>query len=451
MFIDHINTLTTGGAAVAARRLHCGLLQAGIGSRLWYSPQAGVPSAVPRMQPVPWPLPDGSMAKRCSRLAGQTATQMRLRILRSYFRGGRRKKSGGFLGVRQPVQTPFASDIFDGDIVHFHWVGRLIDFRSFFRTMPMDRPLVWSLHDMNPMTGGCYHAADCEGFTRTCGECPILGRPGPRDLSYQELAIKRAAFRGRPIFVIAPSYWMASMARKSSLFSDCRIKVIRNPIETAEFFPENKREARKKLGLPEEGTCLLYAAESVEVSEKGIQEYLTVLSQLSKKYSVFGLVFGRGQVAKPVEGVAIHSLGFLESASQLRAAYSAADIFVMPSHAETISQTTVEAFACRTPAVAFEVGGVPELVKDGETGFLARYRDAGHMAERVAWLIDHPDARLEMGQRGLELVQTEFEAAGQIANCIDYYSEILQSTVRCITERSMEGTSPHEPRRIKSR
>ena len=446
LLIDHVNTLLSGGAAVAARRLHQGLLQAEVGSRLWYSSRDVLPSeaelaAGEGMHAAPWPRMDVSMVARANRTVHECFRKLQLRLRRNYYRRGRRRQGGGFVGARQSIKTPFDPKIFDGDIVHFHWVGKLIDFPSFFESMPKERPLVWSLHDMNPMTGGCSHAGDCDGFTRRCGDCPILARPGPRDLSNQELSIKHDALRGRRVFVIAPSHWMASMARKSSLFSECPVSVIRNPIDTAVFYPENKRLARKTLGLPEDGICLLYAAESVEVNEKGINEYLAVLREVSKSRPVFGLAFGRGEIVSQVEKAPIHSLGYLSSPSKMRMAYSAADIFVIPSHAETISQTTVEAFACGTPAVAFAVGGIPELVRDGETGFLAPLRDVGRMSEHIGWLIDHPDRRLEMGEAALGVVRKEFESSHQISRYIDLYSEILEPAVAVAPTRAMEKIS----------
>ena len=445
LLIDHINTLLSGGAAIAARRLHQGLLQAGVDSRLWYAADECLPpnSSVDLglgMHPAPWPLPDASFGAQANRLAHQYLKQFRLRLSRSYYRRGRRRRFGGFIGVRQAMQTPCDPRIFDGDIIHFHWVGKLIDFPSFFQSMPKRLPLVWSLHDMNPMTGGCSLAGDCDGFTRACGDCPILARSGPRDLSFQELAIKHAALRDRRVFVIAPSHWMAALARKSSLFSQCPIKVIRNPIDTTSFYPENKRLARKSLGLPDAGTCLLYAAESVEAKGKGINEYLAVLRELSKTRAVFGLVFGRGEIVSHVDNVPIYNLGYLASAAKMRMAYSAADVFVIPSHAETISQTTVEAFACCTPAVAFDVGGLPELVQNGETGFLSRFLDVGHMAERIDWLIDHPESRLEMGAKALEFVRQEFESSSQISRYIEFYSEILGSVHEDAAESAMPTT-----------
>ncbi len=432
MLIDHFNTLLSGGAAVAAKRLHLGLLEAGVESRLWYSSDGSrvkksAIDFVAASNPAPWPLHDASFGLKLKRLANQVLKKIHLRLLRSYYRRGRRKKSGGFIGVRQSTATPYSPKFFEGDIVHFHWIGHLIDFPTFFESVPAGLPLVWSLHDMNPLTGGCSHAGDCEGFTRMCGDCPVLSRPGPRDLSHQELAIKHASLQGRNLSIIAPSQWMAGMAKRSSLFSHCPIKVIHNPVDTSAFFPENKRVARKNLGLPEEGVCLLYAAESVEVREKGINEFLGVLSRLGKSRDLFGLTFGGGDVISSIDSVPIHHLGYLKSIEKMRLAYSAADIFVIPSHAETISQTTVEAFACQTPAVAFDVGGLPELVHDGQTGFLAPFLNVESMSEKIDWLIEHPDERKKMGANALQFAREEFESKTLISRYIAFYEEVLNS------------------------
>jgi glycosyltransferase involved in cell wall biosynthesis len=433
LLIDHFNTLLSGGAAVAAKRLHQGLLQSGVESRLWYASDSSrvkksAIELVAGANPVPWPLHDSSFGVKLKRLARQGLKKIQLRLIRSYYRRGRRKKSGGFIGVRQSVATPYNEGCFQGDIVHFHWIGHLIDFPSFFESMPEGLPLVWSLHDMNPLTGGCSHAGDCDGFTRMCGDCPVLSRPGPRDLSYQELAIKHASLQRRNVSIIAPSQWMAGMAKRSSLFSHCPIKVIHNPVDMSSFFPEHKRIARQNLGLPEEGICLLYAAESVEVREKGINEFLGVLSRLGKSRDLFGLTFGRGDVVSSIDGVPIQHLGYLNSIEKMRLAYSAADIFVIPSHAETISQTTVEAFACQTPAVAFDVGGLPELVHDGQTGFLAPFLNIESMAEKIDWLIEHPDERRNMGTKALQFAREGFESKSLISRYIDFYKEVLNSS-----------------------
>lgn len=426
MIVDHFNTFLTGGAAVAAGRLHAGLLHAGIDSRLWHAPGQSS-DAAEAMRPVPWPLPARSLADSLRMRLGRSVRALRLAAARQYHRRGRRRRFGAFVDARLASETPYDPSIFQGDIVHLHWIGQLIDYPSFFAAIPPGTPIVWTLHDMNPLTGGCSHAADCDGFTRGCGDCPILARPGPVDLSNAVFRVKQLAVRGTRLHLVAPSEWMAGRARQSGIVGDSPVHVIRHPLDLDAFVPLDKEAARRALGLPTTGPCLLYAAESLENKPKGIDEYLAVLAALRDVPGLFGLAFGRGHLPEEVAGVPLRCLGFLTTAEQQRLAYSAADVFVMPSHAETISQTIVEAFACGTPTVAFAVGGIPELVRDGETGFLAPPLDAGRLAAHARWLLDHPEQRLALGRGGMALVRSEYDARRQVRRCIDLYERVLDS------------------------
>jgi glycosyltransferase involved in cell wall biosynthesis len=428
VIIDHVNTLLSGGSATAARRLHNGLLAAGVDSRLWVGRQPPGVGLGPATREVPWPLPAESLLAAFRDRANTASRAIQLRLIRGYYRRGRRRRSGGFIGVRLAMKTPYTPRAFHGDIVHFHWVGHVVDFPSFFATLPADKPLVWTLHDMNPLTGGCSHAMDCDHFTQACGDCPILARPGRRDLSFQEFDIKRRCLAGRPVRLVAPSHWMADQARRSEFFRSFPVEVIRNPIDLQAFRPQDRRQARERLGLPRDGIGILFAAESVELVGKGIVEYIETLRRVSRTPGLFGITFGRGSIRTDVDGVPIRHLGYLASHDDLRAAYSAADVFVMPSHAETISQTIVEAFACGTPTVAFAVGGIPELVQDGKTGFLAPLGDVAQLADRVQWVIDHPQERLQMGRNGMQLVHAEFTARIQVDRYLDVYRGLSPTT-----------------------
>ena len=421
MIIDHINTLLSGGSATAARRLHDGLLAAGVDSRLWVGRQPPGVRLGPATREVPWPFPTTTLFGGLGARATMASRALQLRLLRSYYRRGRKRRSGGFIGVRLAMKTPYTPLVFQGDVIHFHWVGHVVDFPSFFATLPRDKPLVWTLHDMNPLTGGCSHAMDCDHFTRVCGDCPILARPSRHDLSFQELDIKRRCLEGRTIRLVAPSHWMADQARRSQVFGSFPIEVIRNPIDLQEFRPMDREQARARLGLPRDGIGLLFAAESVELVGKGVAEYIETLRRVRSRHGLFGITFGHGSIRADVDGVPIRHLGYLSSHDALRDAYSAADIFVMPSHAETISQTIVEAFACGTPTVAFAVGGIPELVQDGTTGFLADFGDVARLAERVQWLIDHPQERSQMGRNGIHLVRAEFDGSIHVERYLSVY------------------------------
>lgn len=429
--IDHINAYLTGGSAVAAQRLHHGLLQAGITSRFWHADNRAelIP---PKQQSSYHRLPWGPPSWRSPGMLGQTAIRWsRERILRSFYRRGGAARVGMYTGPRRPFDTPFVPPEAAGVVLHLHWVSRILDYPSFFQSLPPSLPLVWTLHDMQPLTGGCHHAEGCDHFQHACGNCPILGRPAPRDLSFRDHGIKQAALAERMMHIVTPSRWLEKLARTSKVLPPgCSFQTIRNAISLDDFNPVDTMTARRQLGLPEDCLLVGYAAESLTNKPKGIEEFLSALSQLAPHHQVAGLVFGRGVPPAGVANVPLINLGVLATPEQIRLAYSAADIFTVPSYAETISQTAPEALACGTPVVASNVGGIPEVVRHGETGLLAQPKDSASLAAQLTVLADAPDLRSKLAAAGCELIRREFDATGRIREYQSLYERALATPLR---------------------
>ncbi len=449
--IHQINAYLEGGAAVASRRLHHGLLAAGVESRYWHTDHnwqatAGDDAASYRL--LPWGMPP---LRRPLSFAAASLRWSRERTLRTVYRKGKAQRSGMYSGPVRPCDTRLSGELAACDLVHLHWVSQIIDYRSFFAGLPLGPPLVWTLHDMQPITGGCHHAFDCDRFTASCGHCPILGRPRSRDLSFRDHTIKRKALAGGSLQIVTPSRWLEQLARSSSVLpAGCHFHTIRNGISRADFFPLEKAAARRELGLPAEGLIVAYAAESLRNVPKGIREFLKAISLLPARCRVTGLLFGKHDPPEGIATVPLVNLGFLTTPEQQRRAFSAADIFALPSHAETISQTAVEALACGTPVVAFAVGGVPEVVRHGETGLLARPRDVAELAQAMLTLADDPSLRVRMAEAGKILVHEEFEAGLQIRRYRELYQACLgehsghggqqtRSPLQCSSEASLTG------------
>ena len=426
MRIDHLNAYLTGGAAVAARRLHHGLLADGVESRFWFSGDSGgrrdsAPDASYRQ--IAWGMPPIWDVLRFGPSAIRWGWE---RGLRTYYRRGGAVRPGMYNGPIRPYPTPFTPTDRLPDLLHLHWVSRIIDYRSFFSSLPAGLPLVWTLHDMQPLTGGCHHAHDCDRFRQACGNCPALGRPGCHDLSFRDHGIKKSALAERVIHVVTPSRWLENQARASGLLSsNCTFQTIRNGIDLTDFQPLEKRAARQQLGLPEDRLLIGYGADSLNNKPKGIEEFLRAISQLPSAYQATGLVFGKGEPPAGISSVPLINLGFLTTPAQLRLAYAAADIFTVPSHAETLSQAATESLACGTPVVASNVGGIPEIVLDGVTGLLAQPQDSGSLAAKLAILANDAALRHQLATAGRDFVYREFEASAQTALYRDLYTRVI--------------------------
>lgn len=277
------------------------------------------------------------------------------------------------------------------DVVHFHWMGGILDYANL--DLLRDKPIAWTLADMAAFTGGCHYSEGCDGFTRDCSECPLIGEEAnlPREIH----AAKREAYAHlRNLHVICPSQWLADKARSSTLFGGVPVHVIPNPVPLWDLWPENKIVARIRLGLEPDKKYIMFGAENLASARKGGALLVEALNKYAASHDVDDvriLTFGNSQFDLPVRQ---HPLGFIDSADRLRAAYSAADLFAFPSREDNSPLTVSEAMACGTPVVAFPVGNVPDLVNHQTNGYLAPYLDTDAFAEGLAWaLAAAPEAR----------------------------------------------------------
>ncbi|MGC6442420.1 MAG: glycosyltransferase [Rubripirellula sp.] len=422
MKLDHFNAYLSGGAAVASTKLHEGLVSRGVDSRYWYSDaqdRAGATISTKGYHQLNWGRQD---PPGILRLTPFTFRRFRERLLRSYYRWGKAKRFCMYSGPLRNHPTPCDAR----DLVHLHWVSRLVDYPSFFESIPKTTPIIWTLHDMQPITGGCHHAANCDHFQRQCGQCPVLGQPRQQDLSFRDHGIKKAALSGRQLHVVTPSKWLEKLARQSSILpSGTTFRTIRNGIDTRVFYPANRGESRRYLGLPENDILIGYGAESLSNRPKGIIEFLEAISRLPKHLNVSGVVFGRQEPPTGVATVPIHHLGFLSRPEQLRAAYSAVNVFTVPSHAETISQSAPESLSCGTPVVGSNIGGIPEVVRDGITGLLFHPQDSIDFSRKLQTLLETPELLARMSSAGHDLIKREFTLPYSIDRYLDLYQEIL--------------------------
>jgi glycosyltransferase involved in cell wall biosynthesis len=186
--------------------------------------------------------------------------------------------------------------------------------------------------------------------------------------------------------------------------------------------------ARAELGLRADQHIVAFGAASLLNRRKGFIEYVAAMNEVAKEKSVTGLVFGDGEFPSEVQpSFPIHRVGFLSKADEQRRVYAAADVFVLSSLGENLAQTGVEALACGTPVVAFDVGGLSEYVRPGETGFLAPLFNTNELARHIRWLLDHPHERAQMSDAGRRLAEREFDDARQTEKYVALYRSLAPS------------------------
>jgi glycosyltransferase involved in cell wall biosynthesis len=270
-----------------------------------------------------------------------------------------------------------------------HWIGDA--FLQIKEIARITSPIIWTLHDSWPFTGGCYLPEDCRNFEDSCGQCPVLGSKKNKDISWYNWNRKKKYFPLERMTIVAPSQWMASQARSSALFRDCPVEVIPNAIDTSLFSPGNPQVARELLGLPREKKLILFGARhALSDPNKGFDLLCDMLRRLPSSLRQNSSLVQFGETMErpfPDVGMEVVSRPEMADESVIVEYYRAADLIVLPSKTENLPNMVSEAMACGLPCVAFHVGGIPEQIVHHKTGCLAPPYDAAKMADEVAWLL----------------------------------------------------------------
>jgi glycosyltransferase involved in cell wall biosynthesis len=284
-------------------------------------------------------------------------------------------------------------DRFRPDVVHVHNLhGARFTIRLLERLRGRGYPVAWTLHDMWAFTGGCVYAYDCALFHGAgCDHtCPIPDRYPFLEPSRirTDFEARRAFYRGlgRDVVIVTPSRWLAGEAARGIL-SGNRIEVIPNGFDLETFKPLPADVARRALELPDDLPILLTGAQNLDDPRKGAAYLREAVDLLAARRKVRLVTYGIGGALQA--NVPATPLGTVGDERLMRLCYAAADLFVLPTLADNLPNVLVEAAACGTPAVAFDVGG--------RTGSLARCGDARDLAARIERVLAlEPDARAKM-------------------------------------------------------
>ena len=274
----------------------------------------------------------------------------------------------------------------EADIVHLHWIGeatfQLQDLKA------IEKPVVWTVRDMWPFTGGCHYALSCRGYLKNCGQCSILNSGLKEDLSSFLLAEKRKIFRH--IHFVGISSWLTEQAELGLRGNFASLSHIPNAVNVATFSPADKKKAKLELGLDVKIPVVAFGAQDLMVPYKGGQHFQKAIALLQEPVQI--LLFGRANPNYINEfSQTVYNMGFVDDDCRLQTMYRAADVFVAPSLQEAFGKTLVEAMLCGTPVVAFNYGGPADIVKHKKTGYLAQPFEASSLAEGIQSVLAQPD------------------------------------------------------------
>ena len=335
----------------------------------------------------------------------------------------------GFATPWTPSGLAPLSQIPEADIINLHWVAAFLDFRLISSLPTKCTSLVWRLSDLNPLSGGCLYDAECGRFRMECGECPCLGSDKINDLSRRSLLAKRKVIRSLPsdfLTIVAQSRWSQRCIEESSIFEDVETVHIPNGIDSERFRPMNKLAARSEFDLPADTVIVMFAAQSLRNPLKGATYFIEATRQSAARIKGRLMVLALGEDEFPdIEGVDIKRLS-LNDDRLINAAFSASDIFVITSLQETFPNTVLEAMASGTASIGFDVGGVPDMIDDGKTGYLVPKRDVAALAGRICELASNDSKRIAFAAAGRERIEREFTVETQLERYTELYQSLLE-------------------------
>lgn len=329
----------------------------------------------------------------------------------------------GFQKSHSLVRSPLFQQ---ADIIHLHNLhGGYFNLWS-LPLLSALKPTVWTLHDMQALTGHCAHSLDCKRWLPEtgCGSCPSLSAYPRlwRDTTRQLWQDKRTIYAHSSLYLVTPSVWLQRMTEKS-LLKEQPLVCIPNGADTSIYRPQDQQEARRLLGLPQDALLVGGCADGGLANPwKGGRYALETILELKKQFShLYFLNIGVKTAPESLQGADwVQHIPYVHDPAQLARLYAALDLLLYPTLADNHPLVCIESLCCGTPIVGFATGGVPEIVRDGLDGLLVPTHDGAALTKSAAMLLQDADLRERMGQEAaasaaqrfnLELFARRYEKA----------------------------------------
>ena len=403
---------TKGGAAKAALRLHNGLLDLNLDSTFY--------------------VRDKETNLDTVRVVNQYSKSVDSELLnlvdKNYIKPNRSDISNT-LFTASFYSSEIGNIIDDYDVINLHWVEKLLSNNNLYNLTSSGKNLVWTLHDMKPFTGGCHYSSNCINFENTCSDCPQLMFDS-KNLTRNILREKINIFKDSNIKIITPSSWLADQAKKSSVFKEKEIVVIPNSINIDIFNRKDKCELKKELDIDPNCIVLYFSCLNHNEKRKGMKLLIEVFETALKEVNFKKLCEDKkivflttGKPSKELENLPINIINYdyIQDDEMLAKLYNAADITLLPSIEDNLPNILLESYACETPIIGFDTGGIKDIVEDNKSGFLVKNYNSKYFSDVLIDLILDSKKRKAFGRQGYEKITNFYTPAKQASSYLKLY------------------------------
>ena len=352
--ILHISCFQRGGAGIAAMRLHNGLLEQGVESHFLFL-KKGIKTQNTHKFKREYYFLDLLL-----RILKKLGFPLTLEHSNDYKLKNYRKKFEIFSFANTSFtylhNHPLVKEC---DVIHLHWVANFIDYTSFFYSI--DKPIVWTLHDMNPFQGGFHYELDAKKFSNVLN-----------GLDRVQFTIKKQALGLLPntaITIITPSLWLKEKSEQSEILGRFKHKHISYGIDTKIYKINDCNNHKIKSIENTSKLIVLFVAENLNNPRKGFDMIMDLIKDESiHRYCQF-VAAGEYKKSQKMSGVIY--LGKVKNELEMSLLYCKANIFLLPSLEDNLPNTMIESLCCGTPIVGFKIGGLKEIIRNGDNGFLS--------------------------------------------------------------------------------
>lgn len=311
------------------------------------------------------------------------------------------------------------------DVLHFHDVFECTSPRLLHQ-LSRNRPVLLTVHDCSPFTGGCLYPLDCRRFEKSCGRCPQRERIGRFDFTRANIELRRREVRSGSVHFIFPSRWIQSEAEKA-LPIQGRSHWIPNGFDPGPYGFPARREARERLGLSPEAKIVLMGAHSLGNPYKGATFAFNALRSVADLNPV-ALILGHPgpDVDNALKDMRVEAPGFVSEKAVLASYYAAADLLLFPSLADNLPIMVQESMAAGTPVLAFHTGGIPEMIEHERTGWLVERGNQEALNAVLRRIVSEGVPR-EMGFAAKAAVEQRFAMTDFVDRHIDLYRAVSEA------------------------
>ncbi len=311
-------------------------------------------------------------------------------------------------------------------IIHchnLHW--NYFDLNA-LKWLSLQAPTILNLRDAWLLSGHCAHSFDCDRWKLGCGDCSDISIYPPirRDATAYNWRKKRDIYTRSRLYVTTPSQWLMEKVH-SSMLSGVRNRVIPNGIDLSIFYPGDQSKARANLTIPRDAKVILISAHNMFKDYDLTERALERIEKKDDSELLFICLGKEGMTRFLGQGRIVYP-GFIQNIHTIADYYRASDVYLHAARDEAFGKMVSEAMASGTPVVATEVGGIPEQINHGETGFLVKPNDEKETSNVIEYLLANKGERDRMALTAYDYARNKFNLEQQADRFLDWYAEIFE-------------------------